>query len=326
MTFRRLMAGLAVPAAVFAWMAAGTQGARAEYEVESADVEQGELEIEYQGDYGFGTPRRRFIDPIAAPDDPDENEYRRQGHNIGLNFGLTNWLRFGAFAEFEAERYEAEGVEDDGLPANGFGNLKFGGIEFELTAVVIPTRQNGLGVAMFAELELPRESDEPNSISFGPILTFESGAWSVTTNTLLTKDFNAGGEADERDEKWGFFAAWQVQYQVNTQLALAVEGYHDWERIGDSGNPDTSAAKTFFGDQDQHFVGPVVFYTFNGSGGNTLGMMRAGKGDDDDDKAGAMEDDDDDEGGSFTMGVGVLFGLNDETQDTVLKWSAELEF
>ncbi len=312
-----------MPAAVCALVLTSGPSARAEYEVESPEVEQGELEIEYQGDYGFGTPRRRFVDPAAAPDDPDENEFRRQGHNIGLNFGLTNWFRLGVFAEFEAERFEAERVEDDGLPANGFGDLKFSGIEFEFTGVVIPARQNVLGVAVFAELELPREPEAPNSISFGPILKFESGAFSVTTNTLLTKAFNAGGARDERDEKWGFYAAWQVQYQVNTQLALAIEGYHDFERLGSSGNPDTSTAKTFFGDHDQHLIGPVLYYTLNGAGGSTLGMMKAGKGDDD--KTGAV-DDDDDKGGSLTMGAGVLFGLNDDTQDAVLKWSAELEF
>ncbi|MFI0460029.1 MAG: hypothetical protein ACH254_20785, partial [Candidatus Thiodiazotropha endolucinida] len=57
-----------------------------------------------------------------------------------------------------------------------------------------------------------------------------------------------------------------------------------------------------FGDHNQHRLGPVFYYT-GGLGGESTG-----------------------EESSVSTGVGLLFGINDNTPDTTLKWSVEVDF
>lgn len=287
-------------------------------------MEQGEVEFEAQNDYSFGRPRRNFVVDPGPPSEiiADENEVARQAYNMGLSFGLTNYLKIGAFVEFEQERFdEVEDVSE----VDRFDDLKASALEFELRYVLAKPRENGDGfaAALFTEVEIPivDQSDETKAVSFGPILQYGQGPWSARTNLLLTKNF--GGEDEDEgkaDHRWDFDYAWQLAYQMNEVLALTVEGYGTVNRLGDSGSE--SEAVELFGDQDQHRIGPVVYYTLKAGGG--LGTpMGVGKGDDDDDDAGG---DDDDEEGGVTMGVGVLFGLNEDTPDATLKWSVEAEF
>ena len=110
-------------------------------------------------------------------------------------------------------------------------------------------------------------------------------------------------------------------------LALALEGYGVVERLGNSGTK--SEERELFGDFDRHLLGPVVYYSWGGDDGRPA--RKAGKGlrvrsaeadgkNGDDDKNG------DNDGPSYTLGAGVLFGLNDNTSDVALKWSLEVEF
>lgn len=106
-----------------------------------------------------------------------------------------------------------------------------------------------------------------------------------------------------------------MKYEASDNLALALEAYGTIDRLGSSGNASESARA--IGDLNQHRFGPVAYYTWN--------RPTAAGAKDDDDKANGGKDDDDD-GGSVSLGVGVLFGLNENTPDTTLKTGLEFEF
>ena len=307
--------------ALIAFLAAGffASPARAQFEVKGLGVEKGEVEMEYQADGHFGQPARRFLQTDPGPPAEflfDENEVNRQRHSIELGFGLTDNLQISVGAEFEQERVD----DPDSLAsANGFGNLQATSIQFEGTWVVVPLPKNGLGFGLYGQLEPAIQAGDANHFSVGPIVSLAHGPWSVTVNPWLGHVF--GGEHDPaagvfRDERWSFEYAWQAAYQLNEQTAIAVEGYGIVNRIGSSGRP--SDASLAFGDQDQHRIGPVIYYTFEPQGHRGALAAKGGGGDD--------TDSDDESGPEVTMSLGILIGLNDDTSDAALKWGMGVEF
>ena len=99
------------------------------------------------------------------------------------------------------------------------------------------------------------------------------------------------------------------------------------ERLGNSGT--RSEEREVFGDFDRHLLGPVFYYSWGGDNDRAEGKARKGlrlRGagangrNGDDDKNG------DSEAPGYTLGAGVLFGLNENTSDVALKWSLEVEF
>ena len=88
-----------------------------------------------------------------------------------------------------------------------------------------------------------------------------------------------------------------------------------------------SEAVELFGDQDQHRLGPVAYYTLKLPRGAKNASMKDANGDEAAGaNAGEADNGDDDEATTVTAGFGVLFGLNDDTSDVALKWSLEVEF
>lgn len=292
-----------------------------QFEVEEVNVEQGEVEVQVSSDWSFGRPRRQFI--IEDPTDPDsdvfydDNSITKQRHSVEVGLGLSNWLLISLGAEFEEER-----VDDPASLADRdrFERLQFTEIQAGGKAVLVPIKENGLGLALYAELNHPR-SGEASTLYFGPIVQTVQGRFSATANLALVKfiggdrevEFDDNGEPFSlpRDSKLDFAYFTQAKYEVTPALSLAVEAYGTIDRLGNSGNwPDDAA---LFGDHDQHFIGPVAYYTIKPSGGGKA-------------EAGAEAGGDDDDGGGVTVGVGALFGLNDNTPDTTLKLSVETGF
>lgn len=294
-----------------------------QFEVKDLDVEQGEVEIEVQSDFASGFPRRKFFQEEGGDEvEFDDNEVARQRHELAIGFGLTNWLKIGTGVEFEEERVDdPPGFSE----AHDFTSLKATEIGFEGIAVLVPVEKNGVGLGLFAELQLPM-SGEARTLYAGPIVQAASGPWSATGNFAFVKFMGGAREEGEeegellpRDDKWDFAYFTQLRYEASESLALTLEAYGTIDRIGDSGNASEAARE--IGDQDQHRIGPAAYYTFK--------RREMPNGRDDDDKSGIdaqSGDDDDDEGGSLTVGAGVLFGLNDNTPDTTVKTSVEVEF
>ncbi len=303
-------------ALLVAW-SAGLQPAAAQFEIKGLEIEKGGVEFEYNGDTYFGQPSRRFQRDPGAPAEFvfDENEVNRQRHNIELGYGVTDSLQLSVGVELEQERVDDPSSLSE---AENFGSLKATSLQFEGTAILLPLQGNGVGLGLYGQLEPALLKGDANHFSAGPIIKAAHGPWSVTLNPLIGHLW--GGESDPAngvfpDDLWSFEYQWQAAYQVNEKFAFAIEGYGAVNRLGDSGTPSEEAL--LFGDQDQHRVGPVMYYTFDAGG---LNASRSGGEKD------ANEGGDDDGGSEVTMALGVLFGLNDDTADAALKWGLEVEF
>lgn len=313
------------PRIVLAWLGLGLAFSPAaagpavnQFEIKDLDVEQGEVEIESQSDFiASGEPRRKFVESEDGEIEFDDNEIARQRHEVAIGFGLADWLRVGGGVEFEEER-----VDDPAsfAEADNFDSLKGTEISLEGLAVLVPVKTHGVGYGVYAELQLPI-SDEARTLYLGQIVQAVSGPWSATGNFAFVK-FMGGAQEEEltedgeelllpRDEKWDFAYFIQLKYEASKRLAVAVEAYGTIDRIGDSGTASETAIA--IGDQDQHRIGPAVYLTFDGPA-----------------KPSAKDDDDgdggDDDDGGVTLGLGVLFGLNDDTPDTTVKTGLEVEF
>jgi len=285
-----------------------------QFEVKDLEVEQGEVEIEDQSDWAFGMPRRKsFVD--GADTEFDDNEVARQRHAIELSMGLTDWLKIGTGFELEEERVDDP---EPGVSPNKFDSLKVTEISFEGLVVLVPVKTHGIGLGAYAELQLPKSSDEARTLYVGPIIQAVSGPWSATGNFALVKFMGGTPEEGEaKDEKWDFAYFTQLKYQASEAWAVALEAYGTIDRLGNSGNASEAAVE--IGDQDQHRIGPVIYWTFKRNRMAPETAMKLGA-------AGEGDGGDEDEGGSATLGVGFLAGLNDNTPDGTLKVGLEIEF
>ncbi|MEE8297071.1 MAG: hypothetical protein V3R26_04485 [Hyphomicrobium sp.] len=282
-----------------------------QFEVKDLEVEQGEVEIEDQSDWAFGLPRRKFFVDGGGPEF-DDNEVARQRHSIEIGFGLTNWLKIGTGFELEEERVDDP---EPGVSPNKFDSLKVTEIQFEGLVVLVPVKTHGIGLGAYVELQLPT-SDEARTLYVGPIIQAVSGPWSATGNFAFVKFLGGTPEEGEaKDEKWDFAYFTQLKYEASEAWAFALEAYGTIDRIGNSGTP--SEAAVAIGDQDQHRIGPVLYYTFKRDRMAPVTAMKLGA---------VSEGDDDDEGTSATLGLGFLAGLNDNTPDGTLKLGLEIEF
>ncbi len=295
-----------------------------QFELKGLEAEPGEIELQSQNAWSFGQPRRRLAQEERGPFVYDDNAATRQRHALEIEMSLTHFLRMRVGIEYEKERFD-----DPASPgfANAFDDLKLTEVAVEGVVILKPVpEKGGVGFGMLTEFEHPTSRGELNSIVMGPIFGAKTGRLSVLLNVLFIKHFGSGETTEEgrqRDDKWDLGYAAQIKYDFNAAWALALEGYGTFDRIGNSGRPNEGAV--LFGDHDQHRAGPVVYYEWRpgGSGGGAGRSSISKVADVEDDKAGG---DDDEKGVLMRLGTGVLFGLNDNTPDTTLKLSLEMEF
>ncbi|KUO62078.1 MAG: hypothetical protein APF80_06850 [Alphaproteobacteria bacterium BRH_c36] len=295
-----------------------------QFELKDLDAEPGNLEFQSQNAHSFGQPRRRIMRDTDGDLLFDDNSVARQRHALEMEATLTTFLRMRVGIEFEKERFEDV---DDIAFANAFADLKLDEIAVELVAILNPVPENGgIGFGALAEFEHPIQAgDDLNSIVFGPIVEAKYGPWGAIGNLTFVHHFGngaRGGRQPERDQKWDLAYAAQLSYAVSESWLLALEGYGTFDRLGNSGTPGEERAA--FGDHDLHRAGPLVYYTFSTGKRHGVSEARGLTGSEDDESGNAKGDDDD--GMAVTLGVGMLFSLNDNTPDQTLKWSVEVEF
>ncbi|MEW8317455.1 MAG: hypothetical protein AB2660_19540 [Candidatus Thiodiazotropha sp.] len=282
-----------VTGVLFTGSAAVSGPAIGQFEVKNLNAEPGEIEFQSQNAHMSGNPKRELRN-VDGEVEYDDNSVTKQRHALELEFGITHRFKSRIGIEYEKER-----LDDPENPgeADDFNDLELSEIGAEIIWVLDPIEENDWGFGLVAEYEQPLEDEEASVLVVGPLFQLEREKWWSIINLYLVK--HLGGDRP-RDEKVDFAYATQFGLVLNQDWQLALEAYGTVDRLGDSGSPGEEAE--LFGDHNQHRLGPVFYYT-GGFGG------------------GASDDE-----SSVSIGVGLLVGANDNTPDTTLKWSVEVEF
>jgi hypothetical protein len=261
-------------------------------EIKSLNMVPGRVELQSQNAFGIGDPRRGAIlddGEIEA----DDNSIAKVRAALEAEYTFNHYFKTRIGIEFEDERIDdASSFE----AANQFGPVRLEEYELEAIVVLVPRPEQGFALGLLGEYEHPAASDGARTFNLGPIVEWISGPWLATFNPSLVSFF--GGEqnaAGKHDEKVDFRYTARLMYRAADDLALALEAYGTVERIGATGSPGEEAL--LFGDFNQHRLGPVIYWSIPAEGKS-----------------------------EFTLGVGALAGLNEQTPDATLKLSFELEF
>jgi len=148
----------------------------------------------------------------------------------------------------------------------------------------------------------------PNEFAFGPIVEVAKGPFLLTLNPLFTKQI--GTFADQ--EGLGFDYGWRGEYDFAKHWGVGVEMFGEVEDLANAG-PFNSQV---------HSIGPTLFYKFGGEENEAKG----GGDDEGEAKAHDREKASERPAVSYSMNVGVQFGLTDATSDTALKFQGSLSF
>jgi hypothetical protein len=273
-----------------------------QFEIKELGTEAGTIELESQNDFSSGNPRRRIVPDGSGGFVADDNTITRQREGLEIEMGLTSFLKLRLGVEYEQERIDDPTSFND---AGRMGPLRFDGYGAETIWTVIPRKGDGFGAGFLVEYDQSADSEEASTLTIGPIFEWQSGRWSGTLNPTVIQYF--GGESEDRN-KVDFGYAARIMYRSSDQLAVAVESYGGVERIA-GGTP--SESELVFGKFNQYRAGPVVYWTF---------------GSDDDETNAAKTEVADNKTVETTVGTGFLFGLNENTPATTLKFSIDVDF
>ena len=130
----------------------GAKPALAEFQIQEADIEKGEVEIEYRGAYHWGVPQVT---------DANENANDLvQSHELELQYGFTNWWLMQCTVGFDQPLGE---------------NLQSSDVEIETEFALIKREGDGIALSFQGGYQkaLNGGADE---IGFGPIVEFASRA------------------------------------------------------------------------------------------------------------------------------------------------------
>ena len=267
---------------------AGTKPVLAEFQIQEAGIEKGEVEIEYRGAYHWGVPE--------ATDQNENANDLVQSHELELQMGISDWWLIQVTGGFDRALHE---------------NLQGSSVEIETEFAIIKREGNGIAVSFQLGYEQAINSHkhlddgEANEFGFGPIIELASGKFLLTLNPLFGKQI--GTFADQ--EGLGFEYGWRGEYDFAKHWGLGVEMFGEIEDLSNPGS---------FNDQN-HSIGPTLFWQ---PGGGSEEAGDVGEGDDDNAKGNAPEP----ASTEFSMNVGVQFGLTDATSDTALKFQGSLAF
>jgi hypothetical protein len=265
--------------------------ALAEFEIQESEVEKGETEIEYRGAVHSGVPKGD--DDDGGDDDEvgelEEGEGVRQSHEFEIQYGLTDRILLSASVATD------EPIE---------GNFGVAGVELEGQYELIEREGGVIGFAIIGAYGIATRSGEADEIEFGTITELASGPFLLTVDQFFAAEVGNNRESGGLGLEYG----WRAEYKVARSWGLGVEMFGEIEQLAHSGP---------FDDQN-HSIGPTLFYN-PGGGDDNVGGLGDYDGDDDDEIAGEPEME-------FVFNVGLQFGLTDATSDTAVKFQGGLEF
>jgi len=187
---------------------AGTKPVSAEFQIQEADIEKGEVEIEYRGAYHWGVPE-------AAEENDNANDLV-QSHEIELQMGISD-------------------SGDGGFDQPLHENLQRSSVEIETEFAMIKRHRDGVALSFQAGYEQAinhgvQVGGDANQFEFGPIVEVASGKFLLTLNPLFTKQI--GTCADQ--EGLGFEYGGRGEYEFAKHWGVAVEMF---DEIEDLSNP-----------------------------------------------------------------------------------------
>jgi hypothetical protein len=260
----------------------------AEFQIQEAGIEKGEVELEYRGAYHWGVPQ-------VTDTNENANELL-QSHEFELQMGITDWWLLSVTTGLDQPLGES---------------LQGNAVEIETEFALVKRQGDGIAVSFQTGYEQAfnhgtQVDGDPNQFGFGPIVEFAKGPFLLILNPLFTKQI--GTFADQ--EGLGFEYGSRGEYDFTKHWGFGVEMFGEIEDLANAG-PFNSQV---------HSIGPTLFYNFGededeAKGGNA----KAGEDDDKGKMSGPAPT-------AFSMNVGVQFGLTDATSDTALKFQGSLAF
>ena len=262
----------------------------AEFQIQEAGIEKGEVELEYRGAYHWGVPH-------VTDTDENANDVV-QSHEIELQMGINDWFLIQVTSGFEQPLGD---------------NLQASDVEIEAEFALLKRQGDGIALSFQAGYEQAinhgaQVDGDPNQFGSGPIVELAKGPFLLTLNPLFTKQI--GTFADQ--EGLGFEYGWRGEYDFTKHWGVGVEMFGEIEDLANAG-PFNSQV---------HSLGPTLFYNFGGDedeakGGNDEPGTAKASGEEQASEPAAL---------AFSMNVGVQFGLTDATSDTALKFQASMSF
>jgi hypothetical protein len=267
----------------------------AEFEIQEAGIEKGEVELEYRGAYHWGLPNAGSPGgDVLETEESEEEVPLRQSHDFEFQMGIT-------------ERWMISTTLGSAVPEGESWKAQF--VELETQFELVERRGNGFGLAFAAGYGWATQPETANELEFGPIVELGAGKFLLTTNTFFS---DQRGEFAET-EGLGFEYGWRAEYDFARRWGIGVEMFGEIEDLANAGS---------FDDQE-HSIGPTLFWKpAGGEEDEEVG-----------DVGEAGEGNRDNEGGApkpspaeLSMNIGVQFGLTDVTSDTALKFQGSLAF
>jgi hypothetical protein len=219
-------ATLAMLAAAFSAMTGNS--ARAEFQIQEADIEKGVVAFEYRGAYHWGVPQ-------VTDANPNANDLV-QSHEFELQYGLTNWWLLQFTLGTEQPRQ---------------GDFNASDAEFETEFALIKREGDGVALSVQGGYEKSVLGGDADVAGFGPIIELARGKLVLTLNPLLTDQLGPNRET----EGVGFGYGWRAEYDFASHWGVGVEMF--------GGIEDLSNAGTF--NQQNHSIGPIFFWRPGGS-------------------------------------------------------------
>jgi hypothetical protein len=290
---------LALTAAASALATAGlaigiARPAHAEFEIQEADVEKGQVQLSYRGAVHWGVPSSDKEAPAgvtnAIPAFNQEEAPVRQSHEVEGQYGVTDWW----LLSFTLDAEQPDG-EDLGVNS----------VDFETRFQFV--KRNGDGIALAVQGGYEKAINQghdhnADQIGFGPIVELASNKLLITLNPLFTDQ--VGPNRDTAG--LGFEYGWRAEYDFTRHWGVGVEMFGEIDDLSNAGS---------FNDQN-HSIGPTLFWNPSNDEDEA---GQANRSDDEDKVAGppSLE---------LSFNLGLQFGLTDATSDGALKFQGELSW
>jgi len=230
--------GLALAAAL---VPAAAQAAA--IKVYSPEVEQGELEVEYQGYRTF---------------DGDSTKDNEQGHKVGLGYGLTDWWAVEVYGAWK----RAPG-----------GSTDFEATEFESRFELMEEGEDAFAsLGLLVEYELAdHRGVDADELKFGPLIAKEIGNTTATANIIFERQVGPN-----RANGVGLTYRFQERWHFHPHFEPGIEAFGELGPVNDFNS--SNAQEHMIGPVAHGKIGEFSYdigYLFGATGATPDGTLKA---------------------------------------------------